>query len=186
MYLFWPLYGSSGSLVSVQIPFIDADSEFLFNRKYEVGPASTIHNPPGSLDSKDTKPVSDKDPSISEQWDRCNFMEKLEADEIYREVGLHVARTLDQSYYDENTDERTKKSIGKGTKKGNVDGSADQSMGNGEDQQVVTRYISNEIDREIRDSKKGAKKDAIEIPILVVKQLWLWTVNKSTCLQFLH
>jgi hypothetical protein len=100
------------------------------------------------------KSVKEKDPSKVELWNRCDFMDKLKADKRYRK-GLHIARTLDQAYYYDSTNE---------------------SVGREDDQQVITRYMAQKFGR---DSKDKSTKD-VEIPILVVKQLWLWKVNEST------
>lgn len=107
-------------------------------------------------------------------------MERLKEDETYRD-GLHVARTLFQSYYDENSNKKTNKSTKKSTEE-----STDEIMKSKDkwkDGQVVTRYVWNEF---YRESEGKADKEPIEIPTLVVKQLWLWTINKSTSLEFLH
>ena len=104
---------------------------------------------------------------------RGEFMEKLKNDETYKGQ-LHVARTLGQSYYDDSTDE-----------KAGEDNDED-------DKQLVTRYmerIQQEVERtasmEGKDAKEGDKQGYTELPILVVKQLWLWTVDKSMNLDVL-
>jgi hypothetical protein len=100
-------------------------------------------------------------------------MEKLTKDPTYKKQ-LHVARTLGQSYYDDSADKQTREED------------------KGDDKQLVTRYmerIQKESERESskegedskagKDSKEGEKEGYTELPILVVKQLWLWTVDKS-------
>ncbi|PMD12114.1 hypothetical protein NA56DRAFT_756854 [Hyaloscypha hepaticicola] len=152
-------------LMSFVIPFIDADSAVLFNKEYVVSPVDAINNPPPDFE----KTKSKKDYKDYELRTRCSFMQKLKTDPIYR-GRLHVARTLVQSYFDEGNDESTDQRV--------------KSMDKPEDDQVITRYIKNEMEKNskqrAKDSKEGGKEGATEIPILVVKQLWLWTVNKRT------
>jgi hypothetical protein len=100
-------------------------------------------------------------------------MERLKKDEAYKNQ-LHVARTLGQSYYDDSTDE-------------NAGDENDE-----DEKQLVTRYMERiqqdvwrKASKEGKDAKEGEKQGYTELPILVVKQLWLWTVDKSMDLEVL-
>jgi hypothetical protein len=126
---------------------------------------------------------------LEELEERSNYLEKLTKG--YKEQ-LHVARTLGQSYYDDSADKQTR------------------GKDKGDDEQLVTRYMKR-IQRESegndlkdgkylkevkvskkgkdpkkgKDSKEGEKEGYTELPILVVKQLWLWTIDKSIYLKLL-
>lgn len=60
-----------------------------------VGPAAAINNPPPEFEN-----TVSENYEYNELLDRRFFMEKLKTNPIYRD-GLHVARSLDQSYHDE-------------------------------------------------------------------------------------
>lgn len=113
---------------------------------------------------------------LEELEERRNYMVKLTDDPIYKKQ-LHVARTLGQSYYDDSADKQTR------------------DNDNGDDKQLVTRYMErmqrelegkdlkemkeSKEEKYLKDSKEGETEGYTELPILVVKQLWLWTIDKS-------